>query len=1214
MSIHAALNHVTHYSYDRLVALGPQVIRLRPAPHCRSKIISYSLKVEPEGHFINWQQDPFANYQARLVFPDKTKEFKVTVDVVLDMAVYNPFDFFLEPEAEEFPFSYQPELKQELAPYLTPDPVTPLLQAYLDKIDYTKRRSVIFLVDLNTSVHHAIKYTIRMEPGVQTPEETLALASGSCRDSAWLMVQLLRNCGLAARFVSGYLIQLKPDVKALDGPSGTEVDFTDLHAWCEVYLPGAGWVGLDATSGLLAGEGHIPLACTPQPSGAAPIEGGVDESEVEFAHHMQVTRIYESPRVTKPYTEEQWADIMALGDAVDADLTASDVRLTMGGEPTFVAVSDRDAPEWNTDALGPTKRGFATELVHKLRKEYGEGGFLHFGQGKWYPGEQLPRWALNIYWRADGQPVWSNPALFADERVTSHYTSEDAQRFTSLLAAKLGLTDKFVQTAFEDSWYYLWRERRLPVNVDPFNSKLDDEMERARLRRVFTQKLDTPVGYVLPVKVAGYDDVYGAAWTTGPWFLRDERMYLMPGDSPMGLRLPLDSLPWVSEADFPYMIEQDPSTLRGGLPVYADLAARYAPSQMAPDYATTTSCTSHAPGKAGLALGAARRAAAAAAAAAGSSTASSNLPFLAGSLPPTEATRLMQNPTAFASHTSTAIHAQSALQSEPADFVNASEPASYAREPERQESAHWITRTALCVEVRDPRRASGPKAEAVGEKSSAIYVFMPPLERLEYYLDLLAAVEATAQELGVQIVIEGYPPPRDPRLKLLSVTPDPGVIEVNIHPANNWKELVYNTEFLYNAAFESRLSAEKFMTDGRHTGTGGGNHFVMGGATPSDSPFLRKPELLASLLLYWHNHPSLSYLFSGMFVGPTSQAPRVDEARNDQLYELEIAIEQIYKNREIHGQSMPPWLIDRTLRNILIDATGNTHRSEISIDKMYSPDSATGRLGLLELRAFEMPPHPHMSSVQQLLLRALIARFWKTPYRAPATRWGTELHDRFMLPKFIEMDFHDVMAEMRSAGFAFDDSWFAPHVEFRFPLIGSICTAGIQMTLRNALEPWHVMGEEGAPGGTARYVDSSLERIEVRVTGMNESRYVVTCNGRAMSLQPTGVQGEYVAGVRYKAWNPPSSLHPSIGVHAPLTFDVVDTWMKRSLGGCQYHVAHPGGLSYQSLPVNANEAESRRLSRFTAGGHTPGEVNVPPATINVPGSREFPFTLDLRKG
>jgi uncharacterized protein (DUF2126 family)/transglutaminase-like putative cysteine protease len=1181
MSIHAALNHVTRYTYDRLVALGPQVVRLRPAPHCRSKIISYALKIEPEGHFINWQQDPFANYQARLVFPEKTQEFKVTVDLVMDMAVYNPFDFFLEPAAEAFPFDYADLLKQELAPYLITEPLTDKFKACLDRIDRKKRRTIDFLVDVNQMVHHAVSYTIRMEPGVQTPEETLTLGSGSCRDSAWLMVNLLRHSGLAARFVSGYLIQLKPDVKALDGPSGTEVDFTDLHAWCEVYLPGAGWVGLDATSGLLAGEGHIPLACTPQPSGAAPIEGRSDKCEVEFAHHMQVTRIYESPRVTKPYTEDQWAAIMALGDAVDAELVAGDVRLTMGGEPTFVANSDRDAPEWNTDALGPTKRGFATELVHKLRHEYGQGGFLHFGQGKWYPGEQLPRWTLNIYWRADHEPIWRNPALFIDERTPTHYSSADARRFTARLATKLGVTGKYIQTAFEDSWYYLWRERRLPVNVDPFNSKLDDEMERARLRRVFEQKLDTPVGYVLPIKVAGYDAQYGAAWTTGPWFLRDERMYLMPGDSPMGLRLPLDSLPWVSEADFPYLIEQDPSVLVGALPSYGTVAAKYAP------------------GTAGLALGAAARAAAAAAT--GKALAGNS--YLAGSSPPPEAARTLQSSTGPQSASSAS--AQSSGQAEPADF---------ARVPGAQESAHWITRTALCVEVRDPRRASGPKAEAVGETSGVLYVFMPPLEKLEHYLDLLAAIEASAEELGMQLVLEGYPPPRDPRLKLLSVTPDPGVIEVNIHPASHWKELVANTEFLYNAAFESRLSAEKFMTDGRHTGTGGGNHFVMGGATPADSPFLRKPELLASLLLYWHNHPSLSYLFSGMFVGPTSQAPRVDEARNDQLYELEIAIEQIYKNRETYGQSMPPWLVDRTLRNILIDATGNTHRSEISIDKMYSPDSATGRLGLLELRAFEMPPHPHMSSVQQLLLRALIARFWKTPYRAPATRWGTELHDRFMLPKFIQLDFDDVMAEMRQAGYAFDESWFAPHIEFRFPLIGSVCSAGIELTLRNALEPWHVMGEEGTPGGTARYVDSSLERIEVRVTGLNESRYVVTCNGRALSLQPTGVVGEFVAGVRYKAWNPPSSLHPSIGVHAPLTFDIVDTWMKRSLGGCQYHVSHPGGLSYETLPVNAFEAESRRLSRFTAMGHTPGLMQVPPATINVPASREFPFTLDLRRG
>ena len=1183
MSIQAALNHVTHYTYDRLVNLGPQMVRLRPAPHCRSKIISYSLKVEPEGHFVNWQQDPFANYQARLVFPDKTKEFKVSVDLVVEMAVYNPFDYFLEPSAEEFPFTYEPQLKEELTPYLVAEPVTPLVEAYLDKIDVAKRSTNTFLVDLNQQLSKDIKYLIRMEPGVQSPEETLEMGSGSCRDSGWLLVQVLRNLGLAARFVSGYLIQLKPDVKALEGPSGTEVDFTDLHAWCEVYLPGAGWIGLDATSGLFAGEGHIPLACTPQPSGAAPIEGGVDESEVEFSHHMAVTRIFESPRVTKPYTPEQWADVMTLGAAVDKELALGDVRLTMGGEPTFVAVGDRDAAEWNTDALGPTKRGFATELVKKLRNEYGQGGFLHFGQGKWYPGEQLPRWALNIYWRTDKQKVWANPALFTDERNPTHYSADDAKRFTCALAVKLGITSDYMQGAYEDVWYYLWRERRLPVNVDPFDAKLDDAMERARLRRVFEQKLDAVVGYVLPIKVSDGPSQKSPVWTTGPWFLRDERMYLMPGDSPMGLRLPLDSLPWVKESDFPFLVEQDPSAPRPTLPAHGTMAANYAPRPMAMGSLTTV-------GGVGV-VGAHPLA--------GTSAA----PHLSGTGLAAEAVRKLQTSPGLTT-LNAAVNAQTPSQQEPLNPT---------RVPAMNESAHWISRTALCVEVRDPRRASGPKAEATGQKSGVLYIFMPPVEKLEDYLHLLAAIEATAEEQKLKLVLEGYPPPRDPRLKLLQVTPDPGVIEVNIHPVTHWAELVKNTEFLYNAAFESHLSAEKFMTDGRHTGTGGGNHFVMGGATPADSPFLRKPELLASLLLYWHNHPSLSYLFSGMFVGPTSQSPRVDEARNDQLYELEIAIEQIYKNREVYGRAMPPWIVDRTLRNILIDVTGNTHRSEFCIDKMYSPDSATGRLGLLELRAFEMPPHPHMSSVQQLLLRALVARFWNASYKAPATRWGTELHDRFMLPTFIKQDFEDVITEMNTAGYAFDANWFAPHYEFRFPMIGSVQSSSICLTLRNALEPWHVMGEEGTSGGTARYVDSSLERIEVHVTGMNESRYCVTCNGAPLPLQSTGTVGEFVASVRYKAWNPPSSLHPTIGVHAPLTFDIVDTWMKRSVGGCQYHVAHPGGLSYETFPVNSYEAESRRLSRFVAMGHTPGRMDVPPATVNVAASREFPFTLDLRR-
>ena len=1173
MPIHVALNHVTHYHYDRRVALSPQVVRLRPAPHCRSNIVSYSLRVEPGEHFVNWQQDAFANHLARLVFPEKTTEFKVTVDLVAEMSVYNPFDFFLEPEAEHFPFTYAPDLRHDLAPYLAKGALTPRLKALVASVPTETRRTIDFLVTLNQRLQREIGYVIRLEPGVQTPEVTLEKGTGSCRDTGWLLVQLLRHLGLAARFVSGYLIQLRPDVKSVDGPSGAETDFTDLHAWCEVYLPGAGWIGLDPTSGLMAGEGHIPVACTPEPSSAAPVSGAVDECEVTFSHHMQVTRVYESPRVTKPYTDEQWSGIQALGRQVDAALVEQDVRLTMGGEPTFVSANDRDGAEWNTDALGPTKRGFATELVHRLRERYGQGGFLHFGQGKWYPGEQLPRWALSICWRRDGQPCWHDPARFADERVPQQHTPADAERFLHALTRRLGLDTKHVLPGYEDTWYYLWRERRLPVNVDPFDSRLDDELERERLRRVFSQGLDKPVGYLLPLQREWITGTAGPAWISGPWFVRDERLYLLPGDSPMGYRLPLDSLPWAAPADRQTLIETDPFAPQVALPGAAEIRRQ--------------GWDAHRVGG-GFAEG--------------GSVAVQGRPYVDG-----DAAGNGTAPTGAGAgdgrgwpHRPVAPHAQ------PLD----------AR-PQRHQSAAWLTRTALCVEVRDPQRANGPKAERErGGHSGVLYVFMPPLAHLEDYLELLAAIEATTVELDVQVVLEGYPPPRDARLKLLQVTPDPGVIEVNIHPAHDWDELVDHTEFLYEAAHLTRLSTEKFMLDGRHTGTGGGNHFVLGGATPADSPFLRRPDVLASLLSYWHNHPSLSYLFSGLFIGPTSQAPRIDEARNDQVYEVEIALQELERQLRAGGAgegTVSPWLVDRSLRNLLVDVTGNTHRSEFCIDKLYSPDSATGRLGLLELRAFEMPPHARMSLAQQLLLRALVAWFWREPYRAAGrtrlTRWGTGLHDRFLLPTFVQIDFDDVLAELARGGFAFDPAWFAPHFEFRFPLIGELSTLGIGLTLRNALEPWHVMGEEGAAGGTVRYVDSSLERLELKVTGMNDNRHVVTVNGQAVPLQPTGRVGEYVAGIRYRAWQPPSALHPTIASHAPLTFDVVDRWLQRSLGGGRYHVAHPGGRNYDTFPVNAYEAESRRLARFFRFGHTPGAMAVQPAQPSL----EFPFTLDLRQ-
>ena len=1121
MSIHVALNHVTRYRFDRAVHLSPHVVRLRPAPHARTPILSYSQRIEPAGHFINWQQDPFSNYQARVSFPDRASSLEVTVDLVAEMAVYNPFDFFLEPGAERYPFVYDEQLKADLAPYLAAGPLTPRLRRLLDSIDRRPRRIVDFLVELNQRLQHDIGYVIRMEPGVQTPERTLELGSGSCRDTGWLLVQALRHLGLAARFVSGYLIQLVPDVKALDGPGGAERDFTDLHAWCEVYLPGAGWIGLDPTSGLLAGEGHIPLACTPHPASAAPVEGLLDECEVELEHTMSVVRLLESPRVTRPYTEAQWQAVLDLGASVDRALLDGDVRLTQGGEPTFVATVDRDAAEWNTEALGPSKRGYAGALIERLARRYGPGGFLHFGQGKWYPGEQLPRWALSAFWRRDGQPCWHDPSLFADERQPGASGTDQARMFMLALVDALGVEPAHVCEGYEDTWYYLWRERRLPVNVDPFESRLDDELERARLRRVFERGLRSVVGYALPLRrEPGGPGLRGPGWVSGPWWFRDARMYLIPGDSAMGWRLPLDSLPWATPGDRQPDLAPDPFAPRAALAEAAQLRTQYASAHRSGEGSTMA-------------------------------------------VPPEAAN---------------------------APRRGAASPAS---PPAPGQSAAATLRTALCVEAR----------------GGILYVFMPPLAGADDYLDLLAAVEATAARLRVKLVLEGYAPPRDPRLEMLQVTPDPGVIEVNIHPAHDWKQLVDHTEFLYQAAFETRLGAEKFMLDGRHTGTGGGNHVVLGGATPQDSPFLRRPDLLASLLAYWHNHPSLSYLFSGLFIGPSSQAPRIDEARDDQVRELEIALGELRGARESLGEAAPAWLVDRTLRNILIDVTGNTHRAEFCIDKLYSPDSATGRLGLLEMRAFEMPPHARMSVVQQLLLRALVARFWARPYEAELQRWGTALHDRFLLPVFVAMDFDDVLSELRDAGFGFDAQWFAPHFEFRFPALGEFSVAGVRLELRMALEPWHVMGEEGAQGSTVRYVDSSLERIEVKVSGLVDSRHVVTVNGRALPLHPTGRAGEYVCGVRYRAWHPPSALHPSIGVHAPLTVDLVDNWMERSLGGCQYHVAHPGGRNYETLPVNAYEAESRRLARFFRIGHTPGRMRVAPARASL----EFPMTLDLRR-
>ncbi len=1084
------IQHRSRYIYPRPALLGPQLIRLRPADHTRALIERYKLAIEPE-HRLHWQRDPHGNHVARVTFKagQTTTALDIVVELAVDIRPVNPFDFFIDDRVKTVPFRYPEHLDAELAPYLeTGDPayrigrkVTDFLAALPAQGD-----TMAILTGLNTAVRARIAYVIRDEPGVWTPEETLGYGRGSCRDAAVLLVAMMRARGIAARFVSGYLVQLTDEGMIPDQPKGVDRDVVDLHAWAEAFVPGAGWIGFDGTSGLLCGEGHIALAATASPSHASPLDGTSDvgASAVEFS--TSIARLGHEARPTAPYPDDVWDELQAGGDRADAVLTGAGLEVWIGGEPTFTARDDQAKAEWQGGALGADKWKRGRALADELRDRLAPGGLVLHRMGKHYPGESLPRWALDIIARRAPAPaLWPEREL----TLTEDGSIDAAHRFGEQLAVALEVAGD-LQPAYEDPWEIVRLEASLPVASDPQTAGLDDPEERRKLAAILNRGAGSAVGWVLPLTRTE------TGWRTERWKLRRGRLFLLFGDSPIGLRLPLSSITGAA-------------------------APEWSEALNLPDPRRDPPHAGHEPDAA-----------------------------------PSPQPRL--------------------------DGPAAAPPAARPEDPEPLPGI----RTALAIEPRDGQ----------------LWVFLPPTERFDDFCALVTAIDRARAATGVDVHLEGYPPPPSPERVRFAVTPDPGVLEVNLPPVASCRDAVALHHTVFEAALTSGLTAERYLLDGRAAGSGGGNHITIGGPSPDRSPWLRQPGLLASLVTFVQHHPALSYMFTGLFVGPTSQAPRVDEARHDALYELELALPVLH-------EAPPAWQVDALLRNLLVDVAGSTHRAEISIDKLFDPQTPYGRQGLVELRAFEMPPHPRMLGAQAILVRALLASFAAEPYRHSLVRWGTELHDRFLLPYFLWNDFEGVLEHLAAHGVALPAGGYRPFVELRCPLAGTIEVGAARIEVRNAIEPWHVLGEEATQTGTARYVDSSVERIELRTIGLDLERYAVVVNQAIVPLRPGAGRDVHAGGVRFRAWCPPHALHPHLGIHHPLRIDVIDTWAKRGVAGAAYHVWHPEGRGFDAPPLTRVEADARRSRRFTLEGPTPWPLQI----RTVAPHPEQPYTLDLRR-
>ena len=1099
MNTRIAINHKIDQRFDKKVGLSTHWLRLRPAPHTQSLIEAYSLKIHTEPHFLNWLRDPYENHLARLDLPEPVADLRIEVEVLAELPPGNPFDFLVEPSAFSFPFDYPSQLTKELAPYLNVGRPGPRLRAWFEAMEVEPGYIVERLGDINLKFYNLLPAFGPLQPGAVDTETVLARGGGSPWEIAWLATLTLRHLGLAARFTSGYHVALAPKEGGYD--------IARLHAWTEVYLPGAGWIGLDPAGGIFTAEGHIPLASAPEYLRTMPLTGYFEHCAASQDETTTVRRLIPAPEVW-PYSDCQWADIRALARKVDEDLQAQSIHLNLGQSLSFVSAYNPTAPEWTTAAMGPDKTRTAEDLLYRLKNRLAPGGILHLGQGEWMGGESLPRWRLSAFFRSDDFPIWQDPALIGWRQSGFSLTTEDARRFAEVLGENLGLAKSFVIPAQEDGLHQFWLHRTdLTSAPDPADLR-DPERRRALAVRL-TGHQNEPAGFVLPLR---WDPV-ADAWSSGNWSFRRGRLVLIPGDSAMGYRLPLDSLPVGDAAAAEPEPERCQFDERPLLPrEFGELNARFV---------TVSPATEH--------------------------------------------------------------------------FETADPIYTEARPP----------RTAVSIQVRQGQ----------------LYVFLPPLTHLEHYLVLVSAIESTAKRIGVPVMLEGYEPPEDHRLLRLTLEPDAGCLKVCLPEVSSSASQIELVEVAFAEAANAGLRGERIMADGKSLPPGGRADIRLGGTVPANSPFFRRPELLRSLIACWQRHPSLSYLFAGRSIGPGGSAPRPDEGRDDALYELLIALERIPA-----GECAVPWMPDRLLRHLLADPAGDMRRAEIRIDQLYPPDRSSLRLGRTILRSFETPPHPKMAALQALLVKALLARFGRKPIQSELIEWRSALHDRFMLPHVLWEDFLSVLDDLTTAGFPFQPEWFRPLLDLRFPLLGHVQIGDMELELRSAHEPWPVLAEETTSMGTARFVDSANEKVQVRCSGLSPGRHVLTCNGYRVPLKATATHGEMVAGVRYKASNPPSTLHPTKYAVDALVFDLLDSWTGRVIGGCTYFPPRPE--LYGAIGVAPNLAESGeelaphllhappvRVPPWSSGGvflaRGSGQTAItpPPAVTD----ERYPYLLDLAR-